>query len=82
MNGSDFRRVRALYGETQEQFGQRLGWSGSRGTVERRVTRYESGESPVVGPLAVLLTMLEDQRLKPDTRRRKKCTATKGKGGK
>jgi transcriptional regulator with XRE-family HTH domain len=68
---ADFLRIRTLYGETQEAFGRRLGWEGSRSTVERRVHRYEDGETPIVGTLAVLLKLLEERGVKPDTRRRR-----------
>jgi transcriptional regulator with XRE-family HTH domain len=79
---TDFRRVRALYGETQEQFGRRLGWSGPRAHIERKVRRYESGETPIVGTMAVLLRLVEETYRKPDTGNRRKLTATKGKEGK
>jgi hypothetical protein len=70
MNGDDFREIRRLYGESQWDFGRRLGWEGPRTTVERKVSRYENNETPIVGTLAVLLTLLRELRLKPDTRRR------------
>jgi transcriptional regulator with XRE-family HTH domain len=72
VTSSDFARIRALYGETQEQFGRRLGFEGTRETVERAVRRYESGQTPVVGTMAVLLALLE----KPDIHRRLKGTST------
>ena len=79
MDRADFRAVRALYGETQEQFGRRLGWIGTRETVERKVQRYESGATPIVGTLAALLAVLRELALKPDTRRGSNRTTTKGK---
>lgn len=77
MTAEDFKAIRALYGETQEQFGRRLGWSGGASTVKRKVIRYESGETPVVGPVAALLAILAELKRKGDTRRTRKGTSTK-----
>lgn len=75
MTADDFKRIRVLYGETQEQFGRRLGFTGARETVERAVRRYESGQTQIVGTMAVLVDLLEVTHRKPDTGNRRKATA-------
>jgi hypothetical protein len=75
MTGADFLRVRQLYGDTQVQFGRRIGFViESDDAVGRKVRRYES-RGPIVGPMAVLLELLEAAHGKPDTRRRSKSTS-------
>lgn len=75
MTPEDFRAIRALYGETQVQFARRLGYVGSDDTLKRKINRYESGATPIVGPLAALLEVLRELRHKADTRRRRKGTS-------
>lgn len=75
MTGDDFRTVRALYGESQLEFGLRVGFEGPHESIRRRVRRYESGETPVVGPLAALLAILREVPVE----RRRASVATKGK---
>jgi transcriptional regulator with XRE-family HTH domain len=65
MKPADFRRIRKLYGETQAQFGRRLGFDGEAKVIARRVRRYEGGEVPIVGTIAVLLVILRDLKLAP-----------------
>lgn len=75
MTGGDFRSIRALYGETQTEFARRLGYVGSSESLKRKINRYESGATPIVGPLAALLEVLRELRHKADTRRRRKGTS-------
>jgi hypothetical protein len=59
MTNEDFKRIRAVYQETQLAFGRRLGWEGPEATIKRKVSAYELGERPIVGPLAALLVLLD-----------------------
>lgn len=70
MNPADFLRIRTLYGESQLEFGRRLGFEEKPDSIRRKVRRYELGETPIAGAMAALLKLLEELALKPDTRSR------------
>lgn len=59
MTAADFKRIRARYGETQLAFGMRLGFCGSASAITRKVRRFESGDTPIVGTQAVLLDLFD-----------------------
>lgn len=60
MTGAEIKAIRAMYGETQTEFGRRLGFTGKSTAVKRRMIRYEGEEVPIVGPILTLLTLLRE----------------------
>lgn len=78
MNADDFRAIRELYGESQLVFGRRLGFDHEpNDTVRRKVRRYELGETPIVGTMAALLTVLRELKMPKRGRRISAATERK-----